>query len=108
MNKEQLFEEYSKLSANYQRILTKYVQDPVKFANNKSWAQPIIDAIKQSHPEIPYLEAVYRVKKQINETPQCLFCDKQLPFIEEPVHHYGKFCNNVCSAHHREQQKKAK
>lgn len=108
MNKEELFVEYSKLSPNYQRILTKFYQDPIKFQKNKSWAQPFVDCITSLYPNISFTEAVFRVKKQIVDVPKCMHCDSVLPFILEPVHHYGKYCNNICSANHREQSKRNK
>jgi hypothetical protein len=103
---ENLQSTYLNLSPNYQRILTKFKQDPVKFQANMSWAKPLVDAIEAAYPGLEFTEAVYRLKTGIKDAPTCLECDATLPLIKEPRHHYGKFCNNICSARHREASKK--
>lgn len=106
MNITQLKEAITSLSPNYQRTLTKFKQDPNKFASSAFWAKPIVDGIAEQFPDKPFVEAIYMIKNDITEVPKCLFCGTDLKLITEPRHHYGKFCNNVCSAKHREASKK--
>lgn len=108
MTIEELKEKIVSLSPNYQRTLTKFKQDPGKFAASTFWAKPIVDGVQEHFPSKPFVEAIYMIKNDIVAPPTCLFCGTDLKLITEPRHHYGKFCNNVCSAHHREAAKKAK
>ena len=104
----ELKEKIISLSPNYQRTLTKFNQDPNKFVSSAFWAKPIVDSINEHFPDTSFVEAIYMIKNDITEAPKCLFCDADLKLITEPRHHYGKFCDNVCSAKHREANKKVK
>lgn len=103
----ELKEKIIALSPNYQRTLTKFKQDPHKFVSSAFWAKPIVDSVEAHFPDKSFTEAVYMIKNDISTAPKCLFCDIDLKLITEPRHHYGKFCNNACSAKHRESSKKA-